>query len=117
MKLTVIRDTGSAGFFLKYELSIDGLVVGKIARKETLTFEVGSGHHVLSAKIKLVDPTFEFDGDAGDKTVRMVYNQTTFKELYAFNPLKAAGKAIDNVSKAFDGKTLSGKKIIDFVED
>lgn len=117
MKLTIVRDTRHFAIFSKWELLIDGTVVGFVGRGETLSFNVADGKHVLSVKIKgMPDPTYSFDTSCGDKTVRIIYNETTFKELYSFNPFKALANSVKNSAQAFKGKTLTGKPIIEFVE-
>jgi len=117
MKLTVVRDTRHCAIFSKWELSIDGTVVGSIGKGESLSFDVAEGKHILSVKIKgMSDPTYSFDASCGDKIVRIVYNETTFKELYSFNPFKAFANSMKTSAQALKGKTLSGKPIIEFIE-
>ena len=118
MKLTVKRDTRHFAIFNSFEIFLDGKSLGKLSRNESVTVDVSEGEHQITTKIKhlTVDP-FVFNATDGDKTVRMVYNETTFKELYSFNPFKAFANSMKSSAQAFKGKTLSGKAMIEFISD
>ena len=118
MKLTVKRDTRYCAVFSKYPIFLDGKQIGNLGRNESVTVDVPEGEHQVTTEIKGISVApFVFNTSEGDKTVRMIYNETTFKELYSFNPFKTFANAMKSSAQAFKGETLSGKPMIEFVCD
>ena len=117
MKLTIIRDTGDYSKLKKINVLIDGQPLCAIANGETLTVDVPSGLHSISAKEAWVETNrISFDFDSGDKIVRLFSSYSLKDELKRtsiFHPMRNL-KYTWNMMK---GKNEDGKPVLELKDE
>jgi hypothetical protein len=63
--LTITRAQDSAGLFRRMQIHVDDVIVARLRPKQSVTVDVGSGPHVVQARMDwCASPTVVVDSDA-----------------------------------------------------